>query len=234
MADADCAASMLPNNSVGSFMAELPTNVAEAIATAIFASELQLFQRSYRAALKALEYEEQEVEKSVRAALRLGATDEFPDGEDGDSDDLIREVYDRASESVTEIHRGATLVSKAFLIVLWHMWERHCNRRLKEREYRSGKVFAWLNAKGRTPDMKRLDQLRLAANCAKHGPGDGCRNLFRKRPDLFRENGRAPCESNLIIKTDVLNEFFSAVLYAGTGREASAESRGVEAALVAD
>ena len=45
--------------------------------------------------------------------------------------------------------------------------------------------MTWLKAQGYAPDEVLLRDLQLAANCAKHGPGDFPSRRLVARPDLF-------------------------------------------------
>lgn len=171
---------------------------------------------AYRAAAKAHSGRSDEIEFEVRRRLGIGPTDPFPDRNDDDEDDPVGRLYDEAGELEEQADRGSHLVRKAFLIALFHHWERHCNAELKRPKYSLPK--SWLGKRGKSEFAKGILELERAANCAKHGPGHSCRDLFRTTPSLFpkaKDETKAN-ERTLIIDDATLDRFFEIVRHAAS------------------
>lgn len=166
---------------------------------------------AYRAAAKAHITRPDEIEAEVRHRLGIGPDDPFPDRNDDDENDPVGRLYDEAGEMEEQAGRGAHLVRKAFLIALFHHWERHCNSELKRTKY--GHPKSWLGARGRSDYAKEILELERAANCAKHGPGHSCQDLFSMSPSLFPAVSTiaGASERTLVIDEPTLERFFEAV-----------------------
>ena len=166
---------------------------------------------AYRAAAKAHQSRPDEIEVEVRRRLGIRPDDPFPDRNDEDEEDPVGRLYDEAVEMEEQAGRGAHLVRKAFLIALFHHWERHCNAVMKRPQY--GHPKAWLGERGKGAYAKEIQQLERAANCAKHGPGHSCEDLFKTSPGLFPTVTSAvkASESALVIDEATLERFFETV-----------------------
>lgn len=194
-------------------MAKLPASVLRAISNFRLATEVEDLQSAYEAALKGLIHREAEIEEMVRSQLGIGPQEPWPDVVGGE-DDPIADLYDYAGELDNQAKRGAPMVTKAFVIVLFHAWERHMNTRFKSEKYQKHQVRKELTAAGHGELFKTIEILQLCANCAKHGPGDSGRELFKKRPDLFPKirDKEAPGEKTLVVPESLIREFFTTVL----------------------
>ena len=166
-------------------MAPFPKSVQHAMRRWLFQHNLDDIDAAYRAAANAHTNRDVEIEEMVRQRLGLATEDPFPEWNDGDDEDPIGRLYDDAGEMEERATRGAHLVRKAFLIALFHHWERHCNSQMGKAAYINTEVEKWLESEGRDGLYNPLRQLQNAANCAKHGPGKACKLLFEDRPDLF-------------------------------------------------
>lgn len=166
---------------------------------------------AYRAAAKAHSSRPEEIEAEVRRRLGIGPDDPFPDRDDGDEEDPVGRLYDEAGEMEKQAGRGAHLVRKAFLIALFHHWERHCNAELERKDYAHPR--GWLSERGKSAYAKEILELERAANCAKHGPGHSCQNLFRMAPSRFPTMTTAAKASErvLVIEESTLERFFATV-----------------------
>lgn len=184
-------------------MAKLPRATVLAIAREMFRYDLNDLDEAYANSLHGIESQGGEIEAMVRSKLGLDPSDEFPDPDLDDPDDPIALLYEHAGELDQQTRRSAHIVRKAFLISLFHLWERH----------HMPPPVKSLGKEQRRRLFSKLNQLRLAANTAKHTPGPSAEKLFKLRPDLFPRlaSGRTPSESLLVISPDVLNEFFEAV-----------------------
>lgn len=123
-------------------------------------------------------------------------------------------------EIENDAHSSKALVRTAFVIALFHFWERETNRwrQVNGKTYDHQATMLWLAGKGLTPDDVTLHELELVAHCAKHGPGRSCNQLAALRPDLFDLTQFAqavPSDSNLQITDHLATRFFDAVANSG-------------------
>lgn len=169
---------------------------------------------AYRAALTGLRHRESEIEAFVRGGLGIGPDDPWPEADDTGSDDPIALMYEMAGEMDAQTKRGVSMVREAFLIALFHVWERYCNRRLNTKKYDYRRVEDLLIADGFEKSVEIVDILQLTANCAKHSAGNSCSLLSAKRPSSFPRLsvGKAPSHTTLAIGADELDGFFNEVL----------------------
>jgi hypothetical protein len=177
--------------------------------------DLEDLQSAYGASLAGLVHREAEIEIMVRSQLGLGPDDDWPVGNDDDPEDPISLLYERAGELDAQAKRGAPMVRKAFVIALFHAWERHCNARLRRDHYDHTVVRDRILIRdGHAAQWTVIRELQLAANCAKHGPGDSCVDLYNARPDWFpkAKTDSEASEKTLVIGEGTLNRFFAAVL----------------------
>ena len=206
-------------------MAKFPPKLIIALQNTRLRMDLEDLQNAYRSSLKGLIHREGEIEAMARAELGIGPGDDWPERNDDDPDDPIGALYDHAGDLDAQAQRGAPMVRKAFLIALFHAWERHLNARLKREQYDHQVARKTIIRDGHAAHWKSIRELHLAANCAKHGPGDSCSDLYAMRPDFFprvqtaEKAGNAmpkiePSEATLVIIDDTLSVFFDAVVLA--------------------
>ena len=126
-------------------------------------------------------------------------------------------VYDygeHLGEQAYEEEQVLRLVRGAFAISLHHYIETAIGPRLPDKKYVHETAMGWLKEVGWTPDEMILNQLRMAANCAKHGEGSSAKNLYAERPDMFDETvagwGLKPSSETLSLADSHLAEFFKA------------------------
>jgi hypothetical protein len=176
--------------------------------------DVEDLQNAYRSALKGLHHREYEIENMVRAQLGMGPDDDWPDRNEDDPDDLVSLLYDHAGELDDQAKRGAPMVRKAFLIALFHAWERYCNARLKRERYDHDLAMRRILIRdGHAAQTASFRELQLAANCAKHGQGESCADLFHLRPIFFRTSSvKKADERTLVIEEETLTRFFRAVV----------------------
>lgn len=135
----------------------------------------------------------------MRRRLGIGPDDDFPPENPDDPYDPITRMYEEAGEMDAQARRGSHMVRKAFLIALFHLWERHRNG-VSLRQFGSSIKDA-------------LDDLEGAANCAKHPPGRSAEKIYGRRPDLFPRAAKVEQagERTLVITAETLNEFFEVI-----------------------
>ena len=176
---------------------------------------------AYRASVQALEQHSADAEQLTRRRFGLEPDDPIPEDEtDGlpFSDFFWEQVgeFDREAAGALEI------VRTAFLIGLFHFWERQSRRWVDTKHYEHERVMKWLREHGQEPDEDALKDLQQAANCAKHGSGCSCMKLYKRRPHLFsscedEDASRSfePNDETLQITAEKLDEFFEAVRASG-------------------
>ena len=125
-------------------------------------------------------------EESVRRRYGLGPEDPVPPVEYDDVGVPSHDFWEEVGELIDETKSTSKVIRLAFLISLFHFWERHSNRWVEKPAYNHQLVMEWLRSRGLTPDAAAIKALELAANCAKHGPGPSCNALFAQRPRPFR------------------------------------------------
>jgi hypothetical protein len=176
-----------------------------------FTRTLEDIMTAYRASSNALAVRPNEIEAEARKLLGIGFDEDFPDRDDEDVNDLVGQVYDQAGEMLQQANRGTHIVRKAFLIALFHHWERFCNRELKRDNYSHPR--GWLGQRGKSAYAKEIQELERAANCAKHGPGRSCEALFKASPAFFPNvaDAEKASELTLVIDEATLERFFDVV-----------------------
>ncbi|MXO91850.1 hypothetical protein [Pontixanthobacter aquaemixtae] len=132
-------------------------------------------------------------------------------------------VYSHGEHLGDEMHdvlNVLTLVKLAFVISLHHYVEQRLAPRLPrkpngETRYDPQAAYAWLKDFGWEVKDKQLEELRLAANCAKHSEGKSARELFDLRPDMFDTDkigmGFDPGYDSLKLTDAHIDVFFEAV-----------------------
>jgi len=178
---------------------------------AMFKMTLDHIEAAYELAAKAHADVPGEIETTARHALGIGPDDPWPDRNEDDEGDPVDRVYDDIETASMDAWFGAAIVRKAFLISLFHAWERFNNAEMRRKEYAHPK--RWLVSRGHEDCVRTILEMQKAANCAKHGPGNSCKELFRMRPDLFPgvpDEAKAS-EAKLRVDHELLTHFFEVV-----------------------
>ena len=135
--------------------------------------------------------ESQQIAEEVYRSLTRGL------GEDEDPADYAEHAQNEAisySETMTETRQG---IVNMFAAGLWHLFEQQLadlvrtailsdpvdNPNFSESE--TAIRTSWHIDITTLPSCKGLDELRLLANCGKHGDGPSCNRLRQLRPTLF-------------------------------------------------
>lgn len=126
--------------------------------------------------------------------------------------------YDYGEHLGEQLHEEETvlhLVRLAFVISLHHFVEQQIGKRLPKKHYTQDKAFKWLKKYGWKPQETQLNELRLAANCAKHSGDSPGKQLYKLRPDMFDASkikmGFEPGYDSLAISDAHVAAFFEAV-----------------------
>lgn len=194
-------------------MAPFPPAVRRAMLNFQLRMDVEDLRGAYRAALTGLQHRQSEIEIFVRDRLAIGPEDPWPDPDENDPDDPVTLLYEQAGEMDAQAERGALMVRRAFLIALFHLWERHSNNYLKREHYDHNVVRKYLIRYGHAKAVDSIRRLQLAANCAKHSSGDSCLDLFKLYPSFFPRltSGKPPNERALAIDGDDIEKFFDLV-----------------------
>jgi hypothetical protein len=104
----------------------------------------------------------------------------------------------------------------AFVIAIHHYFEQQIVERLPKQKYNQERAFYWLKERGWKPREIELNELRLAANCAKHSTGNSSNLLYGLRPDMFDASkikiGFEPSYDNLALSDAHVEAFFHALM----------------------
>lgn len=118
-------------------------------------------------------------------------------------------------ELLYEIDQVVNLLRLAFVISLHHYIEQQIGQYLPKKRYTQAGAFAWLKKFGWQPKESELNELRLAANCAKHSDNNPGKQLYVLRPDMFDASkikmGFDPGYDSLALADDHVEAFFEAV-----------------------
>lgn len=190
-----------------------------------FAIGYETIKVAYRATQEGLSQRKLNSQAIVRERWRLppGQEPSKEQAHDGWSD------HDQFWEDVGAVEwdseNAVESIREAFVIALFHFWERSANGWCVVNSYDEEKTFAELKAIGRQPDEGRLRVLRLLANCLKHGPSSkpagACNQLYSECPHLFletpdtRSKQRPPSNEHLQISNELVDELFQAVRQSG-------------------
>lgn len=172
--------------------------------------------KAYRSAMRA----QQEVMEDPGAFVRRTISEHHD--EPAASDDatreprlgrpLSREELIIHAEFEAEASMGVLRI--AFLIALFHFWERHILNWTQMARYDHAEAMGWLKANGGAPDEALLRRLELACHCAKHGPGASADRLFALAPDHFDLDVRDDEDRTLRVGDAALDAYFAAVFRA--------------------
>jgi hypothetical protein len=194
-------------------MAPLPPSTRSAIREWLYKFGLSEIEAAYEAAMESV--------RSRRAAIEKRGDLEATDGEIPSAGGLDDE--DRQQELCQEASRAEELIRNAFMIALFHFFERQCVSAMKDgRRFDHKRAMDWLEQRGYSPDRRQLHTLELCVHCSKHGPGASCNRLFAQEPAFFRIMEVAgkvlpPSDDRMRIPLARLNEFFGAVANAMSG-----------------
>ena len=158
--------------------------------------------------------------------------------EETDRDREGREAFEEHLVSIVEAaEKNIELVREAFIISLYHLWERFCvavvraNKPSDEPEaalskeeirafheeaisFKPKMVVEQLIDAGLPIDAERIDLLRLTANVAKHSAGKSAQDLYAVRADFFNPEAVEAFGvtfETLQITDDMIDRFFDAV-----------------------
>ncbi len=190
------------------------------LARLLFKSGLDRLEGTYRLSIELPEDTKRKADETARQAFGLKPGQTPPEvytQEDGlPSPDFGDELYTIEYEA----EATSSLVREAFLISLFHFWERQSNLWLGVRgaTYNHQSTIGWLQTHGYTLDEPTIRRLELAANCAKHGPGRACDTLYALDPTFFAPPAiQSMGSSRNFVQTTIpmMDSLFSAVRQSG-------------------
>jgi hypothetical protein len=172
-------------------------------------------ERAYKASRAASDKEVASVNDAAalhQAKVEAGDATWSEENEDGQ---VVYDYGEHLGEQMYDAEQVLALIRNAFVITLHHFVEQRVGAQLPKKKYDQAKAFAWLKTFGWVPKEDGLDQLRLAANCAKHSEGSSADQLYNKRPDMFDDDlvkgwGAAPSYDSLRLTDAHVDEFFEA------------------------
>jgi hypothetical protein len=173
-------------------------------------------ERAYRASRDASDKEVAAINQDAAAhdaKVQAGTASWTQEDEDGQ---VVYDYGEHLGEQMHDAEQVLTLIRNAFVITLHHFIEQRVGAQLPKKIYDQAKAFAWLKGFGWSPLEAELNQLRLAANCAKHSGGSSATQLYALRPDMFDAEmikgwGSPPSYETLKLSDAHVEAFFAAV-----------------------
>jgi hypothetical protein len=162
------------------------TFVLKAMRRAMFDHRIRQMRAAFHAASVPFSQELLEIEKEAEEFQRRvdagSAQWEDYDEETGAG----RHYGEEFSERRHEAEEALLLVRNAFVIVIYHLWERGAQRWVSQvsKKPNHSHLVAALTEASIVIDKDGLEELRLLVNCLKHNSKDG-RKLYALRRDLF-------------------------------------------------
>lgn len=156
---------------------------------ALFVDRIKRLRSAYRSACAPFDDELKQLEHDADVFQRRvdEGTVQWPefDEETGLSRDYGEEFAERRQDAEDVL----LLVRKAFVVAIYHLWERGAQRWVlqKNKRPRHKELVAVLTEAAIVIDEARLNELGVLANCLKHN-SDDARKLYGRRRDLFTED----------------------------------------------
>jgi hypothetical protein len=190
-----------------------------------FAIDYSAVRTAYLSSREGLRERSKAAETITRKSWGLEPGEELPSEPDENGWSLKDDFWAQVGEVEHESGAADEIIREAFIIGLFHLWERHANRWCTTNNYVENEAFAQLELIGRQPKKDALVMLRLLANCLKHGrslkPNGACNQLCLNHPYLFKldEGGAGtqdvPSSENLSITEQLVEDMFQAVIQSG-------------------
>ena len=124
------------------------------------------------------------------------------------------------SETQYAIHRLESIQSsidmsrQAYMLILYHHWEKHCVTWMKSHHYNQDNAFDWAANNSVPFDRYSIDLLRNVNNYTKHNR----KVLFDIHPELFvfnRYSDGTIGDSRLVLTAEFVDEMFAAIARSG-------------------
>jgi hypothetical protein len=181
----------------------------------LFHGGLRTLQRAYQSSRSEVDKQRARIEQraaAFQAKVDAGEEQLVDWGEDSLEGYTLE---DELNEQLYAEEKVLNLIRLAFVISLHHYIEQQIGERLPDKKYVQSEAFVWLKSRGWKPLEKELNELRLAANCAKHSGGSSAKQLYILRPDMFRvpesKKPFQPGYSSLALSDRHVDAFFDAV-----------------------
>ena len=196
------------------------TPIGRDLARILFRSGLDRVENAYRATIEPVEDVKSRADSIARQAFGLSLGEIPPEvsiEEDGSfSPDFSDSVYTVEYEA----EETSSLIREAFLITLFHFWEKQSNLWLGVRgtTYNHLCTMAWLKSQNYLPNELEIRKLQFAANCVKHGPGKACHTLYGLDQSFFaRPAVSSMGSSRNFVQTTIpmMDSFFEVVRQSG-------------------
>jgi hypothetical protein len=192
-------------------------------ATIFFTMGVGAIERAYRASRESVDGQISKLDarwKEHLAAVEVGtAVTVEMDEETGHYFDFGEHI----GEMATEAEERLRMVREAFVLILYHYWEKKARELLHIERYGQKEVFAAAKHDPRFDvDEPGINRLRLIANCIKHDAG---RTLFNEDPAMFEAdllvdwNRRSGWHDALRLRDEDVEKSFAAVRSSGPKTE---------------
>ncbi len=142
---------------------------------------------AYQAGEAALARQELDAESIVRTRWGLGPAE--PPSEYTDETGRAPDFGEDIGDLIFEARMASGELRVAFLITLFHAYERQVMRFLGTKQYDHDRAMDLLRRSGMNPDAAAIETVQIAANAAKHGEGRSMELLRARRPELVDDEG---------------------------------------------
>lgn len=165
------------------------TLILKNVRRALFEDRLNRIRSAFRAACAPFHQELVELEQEAADFQRKVDEGTAKWSEVDEETSFGRDYGEEFGERRQEAGEALLLVRKAFVIVIYHLWERGARRWAlqKKKKPNHGDLIVALADANILIDNVGLDELRLLVNCLKHN-SDNARKLFQLRRDLFADD----------------------------------------------
>lgn len=187
----------------------------------LFRFSLEELSNAYRTSMMVFEQRAASAEEVVRQQWGLSPDEPAPEVDYDEDGAPAFDFGEAVGEIEAEARSSQALVRTAFVVALFHFWERQANawQAIPGEKYNHAATMAWLHRSGIQPRTEDLLTLQHVANCAKHGPGKSCDALAARCLDLFDLNRHGivetPSDHNLLVTAKLVDAFFEAVSGSG-------------------
>ena len=193
----------------------LKPNQRGAIFAWLFHDDLELLTRAYQSSRVTAEKDKAVVEQRAAEFQKDVDAGKASWGEYDEDGNLLYDHGEDFGEVIEEKDGVLSIIRLAFVISLHHYFEQQLSKRLPGKKYDQAKAFSFLRSYGWQPRETELNELRLAANCAKHSEGKSADELYSLRADMFDankiKNGFDPGYESLALTDVHVEAFFNAV-----------------------
>ena len=188
-------------------LAPLPKSVTAGMTLFSLHAEISELEKAYEASVAAVVERRRDAEATVRSGWGLFADQDPPEPEYFEDIGYTRNFWEEVQSLEEEMDAAILHVRSAFLIVLFHTFEKWLKRVSGiQSNYREQTARVFFSKRNISLNFQKLALLKDAADLAKHESKPQAERLLRFDPDLVDRKGR------LCLRTDEKLHWFFSVL----------------------